>query len=91
MTNNFTPPSILTLNNAKNCLELGLKAMNTGQSVVDFSNVTQADSSALAIMLTWQQHAKQKKITLQFKGLPSQITHLATIYGVSSLFNVNAS
>ena len=50
---------------------------------IDFSEVTDVDSSAVALTLEWQRLAARKKVLLQFLNLPEAMLNLAKLYGVS--------
>jgi len=49
---------------------------------LDFSDVTQVDSSVLALMLSCQREASQRHYRMHFSGLSRNITTLADLYGV---------
>ena len=49
---------------------------------LDFSGVTQVDSSVLSLMLSCQREATQHNYHLHFSGLSGSITTLADLYGV---------
>jgi len=51
---------------------------------LDFSGVTQVDSSVLALMLSCQREAAQHNYSLHFSGLSQNITTLADLYGVDA-------
>lgn len=51
-------------------------------TTLDFSGVTQVDSSVLALMLSCQREAAQHHYRLHFSGLSRNITTLADLYGV---------
>lgn len=53
-----------------------------GISTLDFSNVTEVDSSVLALMLSCLREASQRDRDLHFSGLSKKITTLADLYGV---------
>lgn len=52
---------------------------------LDFSDVTQVDSSVLALMLSCQREAAQHNYRTRFAGLSKNITTLADLYGVDFL------
>jgi len=52
---------------------------------VDLSGVTEADSSAIALIFEWLRRAYSRKATLVFTNLPADLTSLATLYGVIEL------
>lgn len=51
---------------------------------LDFSGVTQVDSSVLALILSCQREAAQHQYRLHFSGVSSKIATLADLYGVDS-------
>lgn len=54
-------------------------------SALDFSGVGNIDSSALALILSCMREAHQQNYSLRFSGLPSNITTLAELYGITPL------
>ncbi|NDU91361.1 MAG: STAS domain-containing protein [Ferrovum sp.] len=57
---------------------------------VDFSGVTDIDSSALALMLQWRREAEAAGRTVTFEGVPDNLRVLAELYGVSFLLDHHA-
>ena len=53
--------------------------------VFDFSEVTEADSSALAVMLGWLRAASLSRSTVKFAQIPKGVVSLAELYGVTEL------
>ena len=56
-----------------------------GDSVVDFSGVTEADSAALALMFKWQRDAERLGRKVRCKNIPVNLIALAKLYGVEQL------
>ena len=81
----FRPTQALTVSNAASMLEAGLHAIASGQSEIDFSDVTVVDSSAVAIVLAWQRAANAQQATLHLIGVPANLQSLAALYGVAQL------
>ncbi len=46
---------------------------------VDFSNVTKADSAALALLLEWKRFANKHDKSISFSSLPRQLLNLIKI------------
>lgn len=65
----------------------GLLAQSTGMlegvSLVDLSGVTEADSSAVSLLLEWRRQVKGA--ALRFSNLPPALKSLADLYGVAEL------
>lgn len=71
--------------NATALLEAGCAALGESVDAVesfDFGAVTEADSSALAVMLGWQRAALALGRPLKFINLPASVLALADLYGV---------
>lgn len=47
--------------------------------LVDFSEVSHADSSAIALLLSWLRYAKQHNKTLIFANLPNQLLEICNV------------
>jgi phospholipid transport system transporter-binding protein len=60
-------------------------AIAAGAVVVDLSGVTDADSAAVAILLSWVRAAQERKQALSIVNPPSSIRSLAALYGVAEL------
>ncbi len=75
----------LTMANARGLLAAGRSALQPGEQVFDFSQVTKADSSALAVMLGWLRAASLSRSTVKFAQIPKGVLSLAELYGVIDL------
>lgn len=75
----------LIMANARGLLEAGRSALLAGEQVFDFSVVTEADSSAIAVMLGWLRAAAQTQSTVKFAHIPTGVRALAELYGVTDL------
>jgi phospholipid transport system transporter-binding protein len=59
--------------------------LQAGPWRVDLSAVSEADSSAIAVMLGWLRAAPALSAQLQFEHVPEGIAALADLYGVREL------
>lgn len=75
----------LVMANAHGLLEAGRSALQPGTQVFDFSQVVEADSSALAVMLGWLRAAPLSRSTVKFAHIPAGVRSLAELYGVTEL------
>jgi phospholipid transport system transporter-binding protein len=57
----------------------------SGVSTVDLAGLTEADSSALALMLEWTRVAGREGGRVRFCNVPSGLRSLAELYGVAGL------
>jgi len=78
-----TVPMVMV--NASGLLEAGRAAFKDGRELIDFAEVAEADSSALAVMLGWLRAAQAEKRGLAFANVPVGVRALADLYGVAEL------
>lgn len=62
-----------------------LASQSTGSLVVGLSEVRQADSSALAMLLSWVRRARQDGKTLTFDQIPEELMALARVCSMDEL------
>jgi phospholipid transport system transporter-binding protein len=58
-----------------------------GAGVVDFSNVTDVDSAAVALALEWVRQAERAGVALKLVNVPASMLNLAGLYGVNELLH----
>lgn len=75
----------VTLANVAALREAGLKLAQNGVTEVDLSQVTEVDSSAVSLLLEWARAGLDKGQPLRFINLPTNLTSLAQLYGVTDL------
>jgi phospholipid transport system transporter-binding protein len=80
----------VTLTNAAKLLEDGRVHLAEGAAVVDLGEVTEMDSSLLALGLAWLRDARAAKRELTFANLPEALQTLSRLYGVENLLPVKA-
>jgi phospholipid transport system transporter-binding protein len=59
----------------------------TGDIEVDFSAVTDVDTSALSLIMEWQRRAAAANSQVIFTNLPENLTSLAELYGVTDFIS----
>jgi phospholipid transport system transporter-binding protein len=75
----------MVMANACALLAAGRAALQPGEQIFDFAQVTGADSSAIAVMLGWLRVADHSRSTVKFAHIPPGVRSLAELYGVSEL------
>ena len=65
--------------------ESGLEAIDRDGLTIDLGGVSEADSSALSLLLEWQRAAKARGFRIKYSGLPENLRSLAQVYGVLEL------
>lgn len=56
-----------------------------GVAVIDMSDVAQADSAALALLVEWRKFAARQGLRLELRGVPAQLRALAAAAGLEAL------
>lgn len=74
-----------TLATVARLLEEGRAQIAAGVSTVDLGEVSELDSSALAMLLAWLREARARGRELAFVRLPEGLAAIARLYGVSDL------
>jgi phospholipid transport system transporter-binding protein len=75
----------LTLAEVTDALRQGNTALAEGARCVDLGEVSDLDSSALALLLAWLREAKRLGRELSLANLPEGLTTIARLYGVADL------
>lgn len=68
--------------NAPVLLASGRAALDAGVTEIDLSAVSDADSSALAVLFAWLRDARSKNFPLRISNPPAGLLSLAGLYGV---------
>jgi phospholipid transport system transporter-binding protein len=80
----------VTLANVAGILDEGRRHLEEGVRTVDLAEVTEMDSSLLALMLAWLREANSRGRELAFANLPESLRTIARLYGVDSLLPVSS-
>lgn len=75
----------LTIDTVTSLYNNGLHANESGQLVIDLSQVKIVDSAAVSLLLSWLREAQQKNIKLCFAHIPENLSSLARLYGVAEM------
>jgi phospholipid transport system transporter-binding protein len=75
----------VTLANAAALLDEGRRHLAEGVRSVDLGEVTELDSSLLALTLAWLREARAAKREVAFANPPEAMQTLARLYGVEEL------
>jgi len=75
----------VTLANVAQVLEEGRRHLAEGVATVDLAEVSELDSSALALLLAWLREARAAGRTIGFANLPESLQTIARLYGVQDL------
>ena len=75
----------VTLANVTGVLESGYAQIRAGASAIDLGEVTELDSSLLAMLLAWLREAQRLGRGLELDNLPEGLVTIARLYGVVDL------
>ncbi len=77
---------VMRLDTAADLLSLGVAAF-AGQAevAVDLSEVSDADSAGLAVLIEWTRQARLQGRAIAFSGMPPRLAGMARIGGVTEL------
>jgi phospholipid transport system transporter-binding protein len=81
----FTGP--LTFEDAARVFAQSESLVPPANGVVDFSGMTQADSSALAVVIALRRRAAAQGHRLTVQGIPASLRSLAVVYGIENLLD----
>jgi phospholipid transport system transporter-binding protein len=71
---------------AAQALVTGLALIPHGQPcTIDLSQVTEADSAGLAVLVEWLATARKRKSSIHYEGIPAQILAVARISDLDEL------
>lgn len=73
------------LANVGRVLEEGRRHLGEGVRTVDLGEVTEMDSSLLAMLLVWLREARGRGREIGFANLPEGLRTIARLYGVDGL------
>ncbi len=80
----WRPSGALTLDTV-GALREAAHASVRGETTIDLSGVTQADSAALALLIDLCRVAKARNAALRVTGMPEGLKSLAALYNVEDL------
>lgn len=80
----------VTLAGVSALLEEGSRSFEGSSVVVDLSGVTEADSSAISLLLEWARRMRAGKREILYANFGENLTSIAHLYGVAELIPVAA-
>ncbi len=81
----------VTLAGVSALLAEGSRSFEGNPVVVDFSGVTEADSSAISLILEWTRRVHGSNRQIFFANLGESLVSIANLYGVKELIPVAAA
>ncbi len=81
----------VTINNVVALVEQGIALFDRNELVIDLTQVTEVDSSAICMLLEWQREAGRSNRRICFTNMPHNLNSLAQLYGVAELISGHRS
>lgn len=78
----------ITIHNVVTVVERGIALFDRDDLVVDLTQVTEVDSSAVSMLLEWEREAHRHNRRICFANTPANLKGLAQLYGVSELISL---
>lgn len=85
MTDIYTAPATMRMDSALAIEAQGLAAIARGVQRFDLSALTDLDSSAVAVLLSWRRAAQARRQPIEYVGATPSLLQLAELYGVTAL------
>jgi len=85
VTDTYTAPATLRMDSARAVEAQGVAAIERGVQRIDLSALTDLDSSAVAVLLSWRRAAQARAQALDYLGATPSLLQLAELYGVAEL------
>jgi phospholipid transport system transporter-binding protein len=88
--NRLAPSGAVVMQTLKSLHTTGLAQIAAGDLVVDMKQVTEADSSAVSLLMELRRAAEKHSHKLSVVNIPDSVTSLARLYGVTDMLPVEA-
>lgn len=80
----------VTLANVRAVLEEGRAQLQQGVRTIDLGEVTELDSSLLAVLIAWRRESQAARVELAVEQLPEGLATIARLYGVEAFVSGSA-
>ncbi|MDN5936295.1 MAG: STAS domain-containing protein, partial [Nitrosospira sp.] len=75
-------------NNVVAVMERGVALFDRDDLIIDLTQVTEVDSSAVSVLLEWRRDAGRRNRRMRFANMPQNLKSLVQLYGVSELIDM---
>lgn len=77
----------VVINTASELLEASKQLSLGPNTKIDFSGVTNIDTSTISLIFEWKRRAQKENQSIQFVNLPANLNSLTELYGVNEMIN----
>jgi phospholipid transport system transporter-binding protein len=85
--NSWTLTGEVLIDTASALLEASKALPIVANTEIDFSGVTNIDTSTISLILEWKRRAQIENQSIQFVNLPANLNSLTQLYGVADIIN----
>jgi phospholipid transport system transporter-binding protein len=85
--NRWEVSGIIHMDSANTLLEKSKQLSLADEAIIDFSAVSDVDTSAVSLMLEWHRRAIDENKQLNFVNLPAGLSSLTALYDVTDLIS----
>jgi phospholipid transport system transporter-binding protein len=77
----------VVINTATTLLESSKTLTLAPNTKIDFTGVTNIDTSTISLIFEWKRRAQKENQSIQFVNLPANLNSLTQLYGVDEMIN----
>ena len=77
----------ITIDNVVSVVANGVALFDGEDVTIDLGRVTEADSTAVSLLLEWRREAARRHLQIRFLNMPQNLQSLMQLYGVSELMS----
>ncbi|SEK99442.1 STAS domain-containing protein [Nitrosovibrio tenuis] len=85
--NTLSVKGAVTIVNVVAVVERGIVLFDREDITIDLAQVTDVDSSAVSMLLTWEREARRRNRKIRFMNVPHKLQSLMRLYGVAELID----
>ncbi len=78
----------LLINNASGLLAKSASLKMTQDLQIDLNDVTDADTSALGLVMAWQRRAEAEKTKIKIVNMPANLMSLVDLYNIRAFISI---
>ena len=77
----------VTLTNVFDLTQQGASLLDGEYQIIDLSEITEVDSSAVSMLLEWLRIARNRRLDLRFVNFPNNLSSLLNLYGLNEIIS----
>lgn len=77
----------VTFTNVFDLTQQGASLLDGEYQIIDLSEITEVDSSAVSMLLEWLRIARNRRLDLRFVNFPNNLSSLLNLYGLNEIIS----